>query len=72
MWRAVVVHRDCYVFEIDMVSSGRGLCHSEKSVYEGVNGAMQTIVRVPRDKLHLPPQVSRASASELPVIDLQG
>ena len=58
----------------DMVSSGLGVCHSEKSVLEGVNGAMQTIVRIPRAllKAHPSPQVSRATADQLPVMDLEG
>lgn len=56
----------------DLVSSGKGLCHSEKSVMEGINGAMQTIVRIPRDKLHILPQISRIAANDLPIIPLEG
>lgn len=55
-----------------MASSGQGMCHSEKSASEGNNGVMQTIVRIPHSKLHLPPAIRRAHPSDIPRISIEG
>ena len=56
----------------DMASAGRGICHSEQTVSDGINGAIQTIVRIPQSKITIPPAVCRVSPDEMPMTDLTG
>lgn len=55
-----------------MVAAGRGLMHSEKAASEGLNGAMQTIVRIPQDKLGIAPAICRVPVGDIPILDLAG
>jgi hypothetical protein len=59
-------------FIADMVAAGKGLCHSEKTISDGRNAAMQTIVRIPQANMHLPPALVRVRADQIPTVDLPG
>mmetsp|Transcript_45609 Transcript_45609/g.105858 ORF Transcript_45609/g.105858 Transcript_45609/m.105858 type:complete len:307 (-) Transcript_45609:114-1034(-) len=48
-------------------SSGKGICHEEKSIMDG-SSLVQCVFRIPQDKLDLPPAVCQAKAAELPVL----
>lgn len=48
-------------------SSGRGVCHDERSVAE-FNRLFQVVVRITFDKLSFPPQITKAAAQDLPQV----
>lgn len=54
------------------VSSGRGVCHKEETASEGPNTIIQTVVRIPREKLNLLPQIARVKAEDQPITNLPG
>lgn len=54
------------------VSAGRGVCHEEKSAREGRHVAIQTIFKIPQDKLHLPPELIRIDKDQIPVLEMDG
>ncbi|XP_065051307.1 uncharacterized protein LOC135680983 [Rhopilema esculentum] len=59
-------------FGIYAVSAGRGVCHEEKTAREGKHMAIQTIFKIPADKLDLPPELIRVDRDDIPVMDLEG
>ena len=59
-------------YGIYAVSAGRGVCHEEKTAREGHHCAIQTIFKIPQDKLHLPPELVRVDKDKIPVLDLEG
>lgn len=54
------------------VAAGEGVAHNEVTRSDGVNRLIQTIVKIPKDKLTLEPQTAKASAAQLPKVDLDG
>jgi redox-sensitive bicupin YhaK (pirin superfamily) len=48
-------------------SAGRGVCHDETSVAD-YNRLFQVVVRIPASQLSLPPQITKATADDLPQI----
>lgn len=50
-------------------SSGKGVCHDETSAAD-FNRLFQVVVRTPPSKLSIPPQITKAKASELPSVDI--
>lgn len=58
--------------DIYAVSSGRGLAHFEKSATEGANRMIQTVAKIPHDKVDWEPEISRAKEADLPVVQFDG
>ena len=59
-------------YGIYAVSAGRGVCHEEMSAKEGKHMAIQTIFKIPQDKLHLPPELIRIDKEQIPVLEMEG
>ena len=59
-------------FGIYAVSAGRGVCHEEKSARDGRHSAIQTIFKIPQDKLDLAPELVRVDKSRIPVLEMEG
>lgn len=59
-------------FGIYGVSAGKGLCHNEFTAREGTHMAIQTIFKIPKDKLCLQPELIRVKKEDVPVIELEG
>jgi len=59
---------------IYMVSAGRGVCHDETTVTEGQHSAVQTIFKIPADKLaEFPtPELIRVEPNEIPDLGIAG
>jgi len=59
---------------IYMVSAGRGVCHDETTVTEGHHAAVQTIFKIPADKLkEFPvPELIRVEPADIPDLGLAG
>ncbi|XP_059085380.1 uncharacterized protein LOC131882295 [Tigriopus californicus] len=54
------------------VSAGQGLCHSEVTQVDGPSRLIQTIVKIPQDKLEFHPEISKVKAADVPKIQLPG
>uniref|UniRef100_A0A7S4LI68 Pirin N-terminal domain-containing protein n=1 Tax=Eutreptiella gymnastica TaxID=73025 RepID=A0A7S4LI68_9EUGL len=65
------VTRDGMVY---VVSAGQGVCHQEYTVEEGTHHMIQTIFRIPKDKLaaHPVPSIGRAVPADMPTVTLEG
>jgi len=59
-------------YGIYAVSAGRGVCHEEKPARDGRHSAIQTIFKIPQDKLHLPPELVRVDKDKIPVLEMEG
>jgi len=54
------------------VSAGKGVCHEEKTHTDGRHRAIQTVFKIPDDKLDLPPVLVKAAEKDIPVVKLDG
>ena len=58
--------------DIYAVSAGKGVCHEEKSAREGNHSAIQTIFKIPANKLDLPPELKKVTKDQIPVMKVEG
>eukprot|EP00095_Tigriopus_kingsejongensis_P000373 maker-scaffold319_size207808-snap-gene-1.17 protein:Tk00373 transcript:maker-scaffold319_size207808-snap-gene-1.17-mRNA-1 annotation:"predicted protein" len=54
------------------VSAGQGVCHAETTQCEGPNRLIQTIVKIPQNKLDFPPETVKVKTADVPKIPLGG
>jgi len=59
---------------IYMVSAGKGVCHDEHTVVDGASAAVQTIFKIPAEKLaaHPVPELIRVEPEDIPDLGLAG
>ena len=58
--------------DIYAVSAGMGVCHEEHTAHEGRHQAIQTIFKIPADKLHFPPELIHIKKDQIPVVNVDG
>merc|ERR1711971_785368 len=54
------------------VSAGKGVCHEEKTHTDGRHRAIQTVFKIPDEKLDLPPVLVKVAAEDIPIVKLDG
>jgi len=60
--------------DVYVVSAGKGVCHEEKTAIDGQHIAIQTIFKIPKDKLEeFPvPELIKVKEADIPVLKLEG
>ncbi len=58
--------------DVYVVSAGRGVAHSEKSEGDGDNHLLQTILKIPKDKMQYEPEHIKVKKDKLPFVNVEG